>query len=123
MTPRAGLMACLLLAALPAAPVTGRQAAATVYEGARLITGDGGAPIEDAAFVVENARFTVVGRRGTVSPPPGASRVDLTGKTVIPGLVPGIHSSACVGACRKLDPRDKPEDDSGALYSAATFGP
>src|SRR5512134_3350242 len=63
----------------------------TMYEGARLIVGDGSAPIENAAFLVENARFTRVGRRGDVPAPPGAARVDLTGKTVIPALVDG-HS-------------------------------
>jgi imidazolonepropionase-like amidohydrolase len=58
----------------------------TVYEGARLITGEGRV-IENAAFVVENGRFTAVGRRADVVAPPGATRVDLAGKTVIPGLV------------------------------------
>jgi imidazolonepropionase-like amidohydrolase len=59
----------------------------TVFEGARLITGDGGAPIEDAVFLVQDDRFTVVGRRGAVDVPDGARRVDLTGKTVMPALV------------------------------------
>jgi imidazolonepropionase-like amidohydrolase len=59
---------------------------ATVYEGARLIVGDGSA-IEDAAFIVENGRFTAVGRRSQLTVPAGAARVDLTGKTVIPGIV------------------------------------
>src|SRR6187397_3439151 len=63
----------------------------TLYEGARLIVGDGNAPIENSAFLVENARFTRVGRRGEVQAPPGAARVDLSGKTVIPALVDG-HS-------------------------------
>ena len=35
----------------------------TVFEGARLIVGDGSAPIENAVFVVENDRFVQVGRR------------------------------------------------------------
>ena len=61
--------------------------AVTVFEGARLITGDGGAPIENSAFVVENNRFTAVGRRGQVAVPPGAARVELTGKTVMPAIV------------------------------------
>jgi len=64
---------------------------AILYEGARLIVGDGSAAIENAAFLVENARFTRVGRRGEVSAPSGAPRVDLSGKTVIPALVDG-HS-------------------------------
>ena len=58
-----------------------------LYEGARLITGDGGAPIERAAFLVENGRFIRVGRQGDVLAPAGAARVDLTGKTVMPALI------------------------------------
>jgi imidazolonepropionase-like amidohydrolase len=58
-----------------------------LYEGARVIAGDGKAPVENAAFVVENGRFTRVGRRGEIPLPAGASRVDLRGKTVIPGLI------------------------------------
>jgi imidazolonepropionase-like amidohydrolase len=64
---------------------------AVLYEGARLIAGDGRAPIESAAFLVENGRFTRVGRKGEIQLPQGASRVDLTGKTVIPGLI-DIHN-------------------------------
>lgn len=42
----------------------------TVYEGARLITGDGTEPIEDSAFLVTNNQFTRVGRRGELPIPP-----------------------------------------------------
>ena len=66
------------------APAAGR---ATVYEGARLIIGTATAPIENAAFVVENGKFTQVGRAGQVQVPAGAARVDLRGKTVIPAIV------------------------------------
>ena len=59
----------------------------TVYEGARLIVGDGSAAIENSAFVVQGDRFTEVGRRGQVKVPAGARRVDLAGKTVIPAFV------------------------------------
>ena len=58
-----------------------------VFEGARLITGDNKAPIENSAFIVENNRFTGVGRKGEVQIPAGAARIDLTGKTVIPAMV------------------------------------
>ena len=67
------------------------SAAVTLFEGARLISGNGGAPIETSAFLVENRTFTRVGRRGDIQAPDGAARVDLTGKTVIPALVDG-HS-------------------------------
>src|SRR5882762_11233667 len=59
----------------------------TVFEGARLIAGDGSAPIEDSAFIVENNQFTYVGRRADANVPAGATRVDLTGKTVMPTMV------------------------------------
>src|SRR5258706_6839292 len=59
----------------------------TVFEGARLIAGDGSAPIENSAFIVENNHFTRVGRRNEVPVPAGAVRIDLTGKTVMPSMV------------------------------------
>ncbi|MEX2467896.1 MAG: amidohydrolase family protein [Gemmatimonadota bacterium] len=66
----------------------------TVYEGARLVTGSEIGPIEDAVFVVENDRFTAVGPAGSIEVPSGATRVDLSGKTVIPAFVNAhIHLS------------------------------
>ena len=59
----------------------------TVFEGARLIVGDGNPPIENAVFIVDGARFTQVGRTGQVQAPSGATRVDLTGKTVMPAII------------------------------------
>jgi imidazolonepropionase-like amidohydrolase len=59
----------------------------TVFEGARLITGDGSAPVENSAFVVTGNMFTQVGRRGELRVPAGAAHVDLTGKTVMPALI------------------------------------
>src|SRR4051794_27287010 len=62
-------------------------ATATVFEGARVISGAGGAAIENAAFVVQNGRFTQVGKRGALTIAAGARRVELGGKTVMPALV------------------------------------
>jgi imidazolonepropionase-like amidohydrolase len=64
-------------------------AAATtmVFEGARLISGDGQPPVENATFVVTGGRFAQVGRAGEVRPPAGATRVALTGKTVMPAII------------------------------------
>jgi imidazolonepropionase-like amidohydrolase len=77
----------LFLAALLPAAVSSQAISTTVFEGARLITGDGSAPIENAAIVVQNNRFAQVGRRGEVKVPAGAARVDLTGKTVMPAII------------------------------------
>ena len=82
----AGLLlvtACSPQVESPAAQTTG----VTVFEGARLIVGDGSEPIEDAAFIIENDGFTEVGRRGELQVPAGAARVDLTGKTVMPTII------------------------------------
>jgi imidazolonepropionase-like amidohydrolase len=63
-----------------------RGGGATVYEGARLLTGDGTA-IENAAFLVEGTTFTRVGQKGQLQLPAGTTHVDLTGKTVMPTKV------------------------------------
>ncbi|MBV8847363.1 MAG: amidohydrolase family protein [Bryobacterales bacterium] len=73
----------LLFAALLSAQT---QTRVTAFEGARLITGNGDV-IENSAFLVEEARFTQVGRRGELRIPAGAAQVDLTGKTVMPTKV------------------------------------
>ena len=65
---------------VPAAVAT----AAAHYSNARLIVGDGSAPIEDGAFVVEDGRFTVVGSATEIVPPEGAAHIDLGGQTVMP---------------------------------------
>jgi imidazolonepropionase-like amidohydrolase len=88
MLPAAGLTAVAVVAgcavsARGQAPAAG----AILFEGARLIAGDGRPPIENAAFVVSNGRFTQVGRTGDVKGPAGAARVNLAGKTVMPAIV------------------------------------
>jgi imidazolonepropionase-like amidohydrolase len=61
-----------------------------LYQGARLITGDGGPPINSGDFVVEDGRITAIGAKGTVRAPSSATRMDLTGKTVMPAMV-NVH--------------------------------
>jgi imidazolonepropionase-like amidohydrolase len=59
---------------------------AVVFEGARIIVGDGRV-VENGVLVVDGGRFVQVGAAGAVSGPAGAARVDLTGKTVMPAIV------------------------------------
>jgi len=59
------------------------------FEGARLIVGDKSPTIESSAFLVEGDSFTWVGRKGERQPPANATRVDLTGKTVMPAMIDG----------------------------------
>jgi imidazolonepropionase-like amidohydrolase len=85
----AAVVAWLLLAVTWPGRVGGqtRTTGVTVFEGARLITGDGRGPIENSAFIVEHNLFTGVGRRGELRVPAGAVHVDLKGKTVMPAMV------------------------------------
>ena len=82
---RPGAVLAAILVAGCGGPETGGEA--TVFEGARLIVGDGSAAIEDAVFVVEGDRITQAGQRADVEIPESATRVDLSGKTVMPALV------------------------------------
>src|SRR6266481_3416661 len=80
-------LSSLFVAAALAVPAMVEPARAqTLFEGARLITGDGGV-IENSAFVVTGNRISQVGRKGEVALPSGGTRVDLTGKTVMPALI------------------------------------
>jgi len=81
----AGLLLALFSLAVPLLPIQGQGV--TAFEGARLLIGDGSAPIENAVFVVDGTRFMQVGRSGQVQIPSGARRVDLRGKTVMPAIV------------------------------------
>ena len=66
---------------------------ATVFDGARVIVGNG-QTIENATFVVDGNRLTQVGRAGEVQTPAGARRVDLSGKTVMPAIIDThVHTS------------------------------
>lgn len=57
--------------------------------GARIVTmaGDNGGIIDDGVIVIQGNRIAAVGQRGEVSIPAGAATIDVTGKTIVPGLV------------------------------------
>lgn len=66
----------------PVAPALGTTVALT---GVRLIDGTGSAPVENATLVVSGGRVQAVG--AGVPIPQGAQVVDMSGKTIIPGLI------------------------------------
>ncbi len=67
-----------------AAPVYAQN---VVFEGGRIIVGDGSAPIENATVLVEGGKITQVGPAASVKAPAGATRVDAKGKTIMPTLI------------------------------------
>jgi len=62
-----------------------------LLSGARVITMNGDEVIVNGDVLVTNNRIVAVGRRGSVRPPEGARRIDVTGKTIVPGFV-DVHA-------------------------------
>lgn len=59
------------------------------YVGATIIDGSGTPPIKDGVLLVAGERIVAVGEREKVSIPTQASVVDVSGKTIMPGMING----------------------------------
>jgi len=79
--PRAALIALVCTAC--AAP--GKDTIA--LEGATLIDGSGGPPIQDALILIKHGHIEAVAQVREIPIPRGAQRISLLGKTIIPGLI------------------------------------
>src|SRR5262245_17056931 len=73
--------------------------------GARIIDGTGKAPIEQGTIVITDGKISAVGPSASVTVPAGATRIDMTGKTIIPGLING-HGHVTIDDYTKLPPRE-----------------
>jgi hypothetical protein len=58
-----------------------------VFRGAKAITMKGKEIIENADIVVRDSRIVAIGARGSVTIPAGAQIFDVSGKTIMPGMV------------------------------------
>ena len=76
---------------IAAAIVHGQQGRVTVFDGARILDGNGGAPIENGRLVVADGRITAIGPQSSVAAPQGATRVDVAGKTIMPAMI-NVHA-------------------------------
>lgn len=89
------MAACAAPEPEPVEPTPGLMA----FTGARVIVGDG-ETIEGGTMVIRDGRIEAVGSSDTVNVPPDATSVDLTGKTITPGL---INAHGHVNNVRGLD--------------------
>ena len=80
-----------LLLCLPAMPQ------GVVFKGFTLIDGRGGAPVSDAAMIVDSGRITWVGPASQLKVPAGASVNDVSGKYVMPGII-NLHGHVSVAS-------------------------
>jgi imidazolonepropionase-like amidohydrolase len=63
------------------------QGRVIVLEGGTLIDGTGRPPVADAVVVVTGDRITAVGTRANITVPPNANVINLSGQTILPGLI------------------------------------
>ena len=86
------VLAASVAAAFSALAVSSSRVAAQAggvkaFTGARLFDGTGSDPVANATILVRDGRIVSVGPAASVTIPPNAERIALTGKTVIPGLI------------------------------------
>jgi imidazolonepropionase-like amidohydrolase len=55
--------------------------------GGTLIDGTGAPPVRDAAVLIGERQIEAVGTRHTLTPPPDAAVIDISGMTLLPGLI------------------------------------
>ncbi|MDE0514165.1 MAG: amidohydrolase family protein [Gammaproteobacteria bacterium] len=91
-----------------------------VLTGGRIIDGNGGPPLEDAAIVIRDSKIASIGPDFVV--PANARIVDLEGKTLLPGLIDAhIHIGGSGGG--SADPREfTPAAVENSLLSYLKFG-
>jgi imidazolonepropionase-like amidohydrolase len=80
------LIPCLVVIGATVIAQTAR-AETVVFRHARIIDGNGAAPLDNAALVIQDDHIAAVGADNAVNVPADARVVDLAGKTVLPGLI------------------------------------
>src|SRR5688572_25967519 len=63
------------------------QVRMTLLRGATLIDGTGAEPIQDCAVLINENRIEWVGPAAAAVVPPGTREIDVSGKTIMPGLI------------------------------------
>lgn len=93
--------------------------AATAFVGGRVLPVSG-PPIERGVLVIDGTKIVAVGPEGATAIPPGATRVDVAGKTLVPGLV-DTHSH--VGGVAGADGSSPIQPDVSVGDSIDPFDP
>lgn len=81
-----GMWVILVALFLPA-PLAQAPSGTVAIVNARIIDGTGRPALEQATLLVSNGRVEQVGSASSVKVPAGATRVDASGKTIVPGFI------------------------------------
>src|SRR5690554_5892046 len=65
------------------------QSSQIIFVGATLIDGSGAPPMENAFMLIKDGRITAVGAGGEIEAPEKTTVVDVSGKTIMPGIING----------------------------------
>ncbi len=103
------------LCALSSSAVAADGNDTVAYRGCRILTA-AGAPIENGALVVQGGKIAAIGPAEGTPVPDGATVRDLTGKTVIPGLV-DTHSHIGIYARPHVPANSDGNEASGPVQS------
>ena len=127
-THRAALAGLLVILCSAACQAPGKGVIA--LEGATLIDGTGGPPVKDALILIRGGRIEAVSQVNDIHVPRGARRINLVGKTIIPGLIDSRARVERWAAARYVawgvttvrDVGDAPEDTVIALRNDLGLG-
>jgi enamidase len=102
-------------------PQSGRQSGDLALVGATVLAGDTLTPVPDRVVLVRDGVITEVGTAAEVTPPEGADVLDLSGYTLVPGLIDlHVHlGSPEMPAGAEPGPLTMP----GALWDAMRYAP
>ncbi len=109
MSPKPFLTVLLLATAVwpSGQPASGTTKA---FTGARLIDGTGAAPIENGVIVVRDGRIVAAGPAASTRIPQGSERIEVAGRTIVPGLV-NAHGHVGATAGLRSDPSLNTEEN------------
>jgi len=82
-------LACVAVACSPPAPAPPPAAPSGVkaFVGATILDGMGAAPISNGVLLVRDGKIEAVGPASQITVPDGAERIDVSGRTLMPGIV------------------------------------
>ncbi|UOD30041.1 PD40 domain-containing protein [Massilia violaceinigra] len=92
--------------------------ATVVIDGARIVTMKGDEVIENGRIVIKDQRIAAIGAAAEVAVPSGATRIDATGKSIIPGLV-DAHWHGAMGE-EGIVPQQSWVDYAGLAFGVTT---